>query len=340
MKTMENIVFVRDREIWKGDEECMSEEARMTDKKSVQVMIDEMQGKIEKQRELLAKQGEEIEKLKQLLDSGNVSMNQDFEVHPGDHKDEFEAIYDIIASLEKYTIEEVLFFAARKLAEVMDTRDVAIYTVANRDYARLFSSTSPKARQLGNSIKYTDMGDMYDELKNGRIYMNKMMNPCFPQMASAIYAEEEMRVILMFWGIPDQRMTLAEVHRLTVVETLFQNAILRANRYMSTYRRKRYLEGTNVLNEEAFTVLVKAFMEAKKQGLTECALVEILMGYQDYEEVSLQVSGNIRQTDYMGLLEGEKLYILLANTDLKNAEVVQERLKKLGYESLLKEAVV
>ena len=36
-------------------------------------------------------------------------------------------------------------------------------------------------------------------------------------------------------------------------------------------------------------------------------------------------------------MEGEKLYILLANTDMKNAEVVQERLRKLGYESTLKE---
>jgi ribonucleotide monophosphatase NagD (HAD superfamily) len=41
----------------------------------------------------------------------------------------------------------------------------------------------------------------------------------------------------------------------------------------------------------------------------------------------------------MGLMEGEKLYILLANTDMKNAEVVQERLRKLGYESTLKEDV-
>lgn len=248
----------------------------------------------------------------------------------------FEAIYEIIASLEKYTTEEVLFYAAQTLADAMDTGDVAIYTVANRNYARLFSATSAEARKLGNSIKYTDMDAMYQELKNGRIYMNEAMEAGLPLMASAIYSEDELQVILMFWGLPAQRLNSTAVKRLTVVQALLQNAILHASRYMKSFKRQRYMEGTNVLNEEAFTRLVKVFLEAKKKGLTECALVEVMMGYQDYEEISLQITGNIRQTDYMGLMNGEKLYILLANTDLKNAEVVKERLKELGYESRLK----
>lgn len=221
----------------------------------------------------------------------------------------------------------------------MDTKDVAIYTVANRDYARLCSATSQEARRLGNSIKYTAMGEIYDTLKNGRIYMNMSMAEEFPLMASAVYDHEEIRVFLMFWGIPSERMTQREIKRLTVIEMLLQNAILRASRYMATFRRQRYMEGTNVLNEEAFTILVNAFLEAKEKGLTECALVEVDMGYESYDDVSTQVACNIRQTDYMGLMKGEKLYILLANTDLKNAEVVQERLRKLGYESTLKEDV-
>ena len=167
--------------------------------------------------------------------------------------------------------------------------------------------------------------------------MNSTMREDLPLLASAVYDHEEIRVILMFWGIPSERMTLSESKRLTVIEMLLQNAILRASRYMSNFRRQRYMEGTNVLNEKAFRVLVNAFLEAKEKGLTECALVEVDMGYEDYEEVSTQVACNIRQTDYMGLMEGEKLYILLANTDMKNAEVVQERLRKLGYESTLKE---
>ena len=314
-----------------------SEEVQMMDKAAVQQKIDEMQQEIEQQRTLLDEKAREIEELKRLFDGSGVEAKQTLCTSRDCFKDSLEAVYEIVYGLEKYTTEEVLFYAAQILSELMDTRDVAIYTVANRDYARLCSATSSNARRMGNSIKYTALGEVYEELKNGRVYMNSTMREDLPLLASAVYDHEEIRVILMFWGIPSERMTLSESKRLTVIEMLLQNAILRASRYMSNFRRQRYMEGTNVLNEKAFRVLVNAFLEAKEKGLTECALVEVDMGYEDYEEVSTQVACNIRQTDYMGLMEGEKLYILLANTDMKNAEVVQERLRKLGYESTLKE---
>lgn len=315
------------------------EEAQKTERDAVQQKIDEMQQEIEEQRALLEEKAREIAELKKLFNDSGEAADQAFRV-PHEHgKDSLEEVYEIVSGLEKYTTEEVLFYAAQILSELMDTKDVAIYTVANRDYARLCSATSQEARRLGNSIKYTAMGEMYDTLKNGQIYMNMSMAEEFPLMASAVYDHEEIRVFLMFWGIPSERITQKEIKRLTVIEMLLQNAILRASRYMATFRRQRYMEGTNVLNEEAFTILVNAFLEAKEKGLTECALVEVDMGYESYDDVSRQVACNIRQTDYMGLMNGERLYILLANTDLKNAEVVQERLRKLGYESTLREDV-
>lgn len=313
------------------------EEVQKTEKDTVQLKMDEMQLEIERQKELLDENAKEIAELKRLFKDGG--REQTSGVSHDYYKDSLEEVYEIVSGLEKYTTEEVLFYAAQILSELMGTKDVAIYTVANRDYARLCSATSREARKLGNSIKYTAMGELYDTLKNGRIYMNTSMEEEFPLMASAVYDQEEIRVFLMFWGIPAERMTQTEVKRLTVIEMLLQNAILRASRYMANFRRQRYLEGTNVLNEEAFTILVNAFLEAKEKGLTECALVEVDMAYESYEDVSTNVACNIRQTDYMGLMEGEKLYILLANTDMKNAEVVQERLRKLGYESTLKEDV-
>lgn len=282
---------------------------------------------------------ERIDDISEINDS-NVRMKRNFEAQLVNHKDSLGKIYEITSSLEKYATEEVLFYAAQVLAELMDSRDVAIYIVANRDYARLFSATSPEARKLGNSVKYTGMGAMYNELINGRVYINKTMEADLPQMASAVYSEDEMQLILMVWGIPWQRMTLAEANRLRVVGTLIQNASVRASRYIESLKGQRFVPGTGVLNEEAFTVLVKAFLEAKGRGLTECTLVEIVTGYQNYEQAAALLASCIRQTDYMGTMEGGKLYILLSNTDLENAEGVRDRFRKLGYESLLKEAVV
>ncbi|MFQ7768285.1 MAG: hypothetical protein ACLRIL_08460 [Fusicatenibacter saccharivorans] len=42
----------------------------------------------------------------------------------------------------------MLFYAAQTISKLMNTEDVAVYTVANQSYARLFSFTSPTARKL------------------------------------------------------------------------------------------------------------------------------------------------------------------------------------------------
>ena len=40
------------------------------------------------------------------------------------------------------------------------------------------------------------MGELYDELKAGRIYVNESNDENRPALAHAIYAEEDIRVIL------------------------------------------------------------------------------------------------------------------------------------------------
>lgn len=277
------------------------------------------------------------EKLADIADinDSNVRMKKNFEVQLVNQKGSLGKIYEITSQLEGYAPEEVLFYAAQVLSQLMDCRDVAVYFVANGDYARLFSATSAQARSLGTSIKYTDMPEMYSQLKERRVYINKNMAENLPLMASAVYAEEGMQLIFMLWGIPWQRMTLAEANRLAVVGQLVQSAVVRANRYLEALRSQRYVGGSNLLAEDAFSQLVKAFLEARDKGLTQCTLLEIVTHGEGLEEVAAHLSHSIRQTDYMGLFQGGKLCVLLSNTDQAYASGVMERFRQAGYESRL-----
>ena len=280
----------------------------------------------------------QLKDIKDINDS-NVRMKHNFETQVVNHKDSLGKIYEISASLEQYGPEEVLFYAAQVLSRLMDCGDVAVYTVANGDYARLFSATSPEARKLGNSIKYTDMETLHGELKNRRVYINRDMEEKMPMMAGAVYSEEKMQLILMLWGIPWERMTLGEANRLTIIGALIQNAVLRANRYLEALKNRRYVEGTNVLDEEAFTHLVKAFSDARDKGLTEYVLLEILDEGEDYENVARSLGSAIRQTDYLGILKGGKLYVLLSNTSRENVDGIVERFRNTGYASRVEELI-
>lgn len=281
------------------------------------------------------------EKLKDIEDinDSNVRIKQNFEAQVINHSDSLGKVYEASSALEQYEPEEVLFYAAQVLSNLMDSRDVAIYTVANGDYARLFSATSPEARRLGNSIRYSGMKGMYEELRMRRTYINRDMDKDMPMMATAVYSEDEMQLILMLWGIPWERMTLGEANRLTIIGRLIQNAAVRANRYLEALRNRRYVQGTRVLDEAAFTQLEKAFRDAREKKLTEYVLLEILAQEQDYETVSDTLGSAIRQTDYLGLLNGGRLYVLLANTGMENVDGVIARFQQTGYACRLEEAV-
>ncbi len=267
-------------------------------------------------------------RIKEILSSQIINQN-----------DSFGKLYEITSSLDQYEPSEVLFYAAEVLAKLMGSRDVAIYSVANHSYARLFSSTSPKARSLGNSINYQKMDAMYEKLSEHKVYINKNMDEHYPLMADAIYAEDEMQLILMVWGIPWERMTLGQANMLTVIGYLIQNAVLRANRYMSALQYQRYLPGTNILEKDAFRSLVTAYLHARKKGLTQCALIWVDPGNMDKSDAGKLLGNQMRQSDFVGELDDGGLYVLLANTDSGSAEMVTSRFRQLGMNCQIREEI-
>lgn len=287
-------------------------------------------------RDIQTENKKEIQYLKRKIDDiadindSNVQMKQNFEMQVINQRDSLGKIYELTSSLERYAPEQVLFRAAKVLSELMDSKSVAVYIVANEDYARLFSSTSPEARELGNSIKYSAMEELYSELKERRVYINKDMKKDFPLMAAGVYEQDRIKFILMLWDIPWQRMTLAEANRFMVACALIRDAIVRAEQYLEALRSQRYVEETDILNEDAFESLVKSFLDANIQGLTQCELLSVSVKREDWKTVSGKLKGAVRQTDYVGVREYGELQVLLPNTDKEGAEFVKRRLKNMG----------
>lgn len=273
------------------------------------------------------------------INTSNVRMKNVLETQIVNHSDSFGKIYEITSSLEQYAPEEVLFYAAEVVSRLIDSKDVAIYTVANGTYARLFSATSKRARQLGNSIDYTKLEELYTALQERRVYINRNLDERFPLMANAIYAEDEMQLILMVWGIPWERMNLSQANMIVIVSYLIQNAVIRANRYQQALEDKRYVGGTNILEPEAFSALVKAYLGAGKKGLTECAILKIEREGRSEEEAAAALAKRLRQSDYLGKLEDGNLYVLLSNTDEEGARFVVDRFEEAGYGSSIQKEV-
>ncbi|MFA9462731.1 MAG: NAD-dependent epimerase/dehydratase family protein [Velocimicrobium sp.] len=271
------------------------------------------------------------------INTSSIRMKNVLETQIVNQNDSVGKIYEVISGLDKYEPEEVLFQAAEVLSHLMNSEDVAIYTVVNRSYARIISATSQKARELGNSIEYTTLGDMYEDLKQRRVFINKKLEDKYPLMANAIYSEDEMQIIFMVWGLPWERMTLSQSNMLIVIGYLIQNAVVRANRYMGALVNKRYMEGTNILEMSAFQSLMKAYLSASKKGLTICTIVRIDVLDKNFEKAGELLGAKLRNSDYLGKLEDGKLYALLSNTGRNDANFVINRFREAGYKSSIPE---
>jgi hypothetical protein len=264
------------------------------------------------------------------INASNTRIKNVLETQIVNHNQSVGKIYDITSELDQYAPEEVLFYAAEVIARLLECRDVAIYSVANGDFARLFSATSPKARSMGNSIRYREMTEVYAEISKQKVFINKALNGDQPMLAGGIFEENRLQLIVMVWGIPWDRMNLSTANLLTVTGSLIQNAVLRANRYQKALEKERYREGTRILEEEAFGSMVRAYMNAQRKGLTECALLAVDLTREQVAEKSEEIGKLLRNTDYLGELEHGKLYVLLSNTNREGAQTVLGRFAEIG----------
>ena len=267
------------------------------------------------------------------INESNVRVKEVMEQQLIDHKDSIGKIYSITAGLEQRMPDEVIFYAVEMLGKLMQTKDVALYNVVNKDYARIFSASSQKARSLGNSIRYREMTDVYDALKEQKVYINKKMDEQYPLMARGIYEGGEVQMIIMMWGLSWEKMTLGQANFLTVVSYLIQNAVLRAQRYMQALEDQHYSRDSEILEPDAFESLVQAYMNAEIKNLVECVLVKVDIPKEQYREIDEHMSGQLRDSDYLGIMPDGNLYILLTNTTRESAVIVQERFEKNGYKT-------
>ncbi|MCQ2518735.1 MAG: NAD(P)-dependent oxidoreductase [Lachnospiraceae bacterium] len=293
--------------------------------------ISKLKKESDNEKEYLSVQLKDI----QDINSTNVRVKDALETQLVNQNDSIGKIYSITSALNQYSQEEILFYAADVISKIMKSNDVAIYTVSEGgEYARLFSATSRKARELGNSIKYKELGELYEELAEGHVYINRGLNSALPLMANAITDDNgNIRTIILVWTLAWENMTLGQSNQLVIVTSLIKSAVIRANRYLDALENERYVEGTKILAAEAFEPLVSAFQNAEKEGLAECVILRVFTNPGMYVSAGSALHAKLRDTDLLGVMSDGSLCVILANTTNADSEFVRERFMSIGYMS-------
>ena len=275
------------------------------------------------------------------INESNVRVKDALQTQIINQNDSIGKIYEITSTLDRYDSEDVFFHAMDVLRQIMGSDDIALYTVSNSAYARLFSATTDIAASLGNSIKYKELGELYDAIKEGKPYINRKLIEDMPMMACAIRENESIRTIIMIWKLPWEKMTLGQASILTVTSMLIQNAVLRAHRFLDIMHSERFIDDTHILRTEAFSSILSTYQKAEQHRLTRFTLLRII---HDTDSEPIIDAGNraaahLRQDDHLGMGADGNLYVLLPNTTLKNAEIVMNRLKDYSIQTVVADNV-
>ena len=276
------------------------------------------------------------------INGTNVRVKNTLETQLINQQDSLGKVYSITSALDQYHPEEVLFYAAETLSKLMECNDVTIYIISSDVYARMFTATSAEARKLGNSLRYMELGVMSEDIVNHRVYINKKMDPKYPMMASGVFEGERLLMIAMLWNMPWQSMTLGKANMLAVTCSLIQMSSSRATRYINALKGQRYIGKTKVLFEDAFVSLLNAYKQAKTRHLTEYTLLKVLNDEKDVDLLEMdgeKMAQAVRNTDYIGSISNDKLYVLLSNTTEKEAKFVMDRFENIGIHCCIMEYI-
>lgn len=268
---------------------------------------------------------EDVASLKAINDS-NVEVKAVFEKRLVNYKDSYAKVYEIVSQLDDLESKSILFKAAKVVANVMESKDVAVYTCeGNGGFCRLMASTSELARQKGKSLLMKDYPEVLERLNNKKIYMNRKFEENMPMFAAGTYNGDALEVVIMVWSMELENVSLHQSNLLNMLTKMMERSTGRALRYMESVKSSTYIAGTNVMESAAFCNMLDIYCAGESEGVLEFSVLEVLSYQGDEENLYGSLSHLIRGTDYLGLDTAGKIYILLTNSNETESAWVMKR---------------
>lgn len=266
------------------------------------------------------------------INNSNVRIKQVYEERLLNYKDSFARIYSIVTQLNDLEPDKIMIASIDVVQKIMNVTDVAIYNVGKGSYyGRLAASSQNMTGNTKKSFKLEDMGNVYEEIKEHRIFMNTEVDPQKPDMAGGVFHGEVLEALIIIQNVPFESMTLYHSNLFAVLLNLIAQSMHIASIYLEESALSRYMPNTRILNPRSFDRILQIQEEGQEQKNTEFFVLEVLNDEKkSLEELDHQITSLLRQHDYLGVDESGRLLILVTNTNRAEAHFVVDRLEGKG----------
>ena len=147
--------------------------------------------------------------------------------------------------------------------------------------------------------------------------------------AAGVYRGEELVLLIFLWHASVDQRSLYYVNLFKILRDLVQMSLLRAFDYNQAIYDKQYIEGTHIMNADAFQECVQGFAALVEKKVSTFVLLEIAKVGHSYQELDQMISKKIRANDILGITKDGRLQILLSQATEKDLQFILPRFEDL-----------
>lgn len=256
------------------------------------------------------------------------------------YRDSFGKIFTITKELDELQEQAVYLRALSILEELMDNKNIAIYSLDNtRAFARLEVSSASMSKKIAKSLKLSDYPKALESIESGKIFQNSDLLENYPAYIAPVlnnaYPFNVPVAVIVIWLASFEQYSIYYYNLFKVICGMIEASLVRATSFLDANYEKVYLPSTRILNHDAFLDILKVRIEMKRNKVSDFQLVLLENNGADVISMYPVVSEGIRGADIVGVLRDGNCYILLSQSDSQSSLEVLERIKRLGINGKL-----
>lgn len=249
------------------------------------------------------------------------------------YRDSYGKLYNIVKKLNELLPEKVFFEAIMVLEEMLETKSVAIYSIPKESqFARLVVCSSGCTQRVRKSVHLSEFSDLIKFVESGSedIYVNRDALDNYPAYAVPIMRNEMLVGGILIMDVNADQLSMEFMNKFRIVTALIRDSLLRAMEYQDSIDQSE--GGLVVLNAEHFREVLKVNVEMKRNHLLEFMLLKLITDEDDMQRLSDKLCKIVRASDTVGFMDDGSLYLMLAQANKDDSEIVGSRLKNLGID--------
>ncbi|WP_239617861.1 NAD-dependent epimerase/dehydratase family protein [Cohnella mopanensis] len=263
------------------------------------------------------------------INADNQKVKEELQRRLINSKDSIGRIHGIIKALESMEPEEIVISSVSVLSNLMETDKISVYSVNDSDFLRMMIKSNAVNFNLPKTIRLSEYPHFQEVVSSGKLFVNKAMDLSLPMLAAPICHEGKVVALVSLHEPSFDKLNMHYENLFKVTIDMIAGSLSRAFRYVGATRNERYVDETRVLSPAFFEQVLQIRISAKQQYNTDFVLLDIDSSNQSVTMLANQISGNLRESDSLGIIK-ERLVLLLSNSNTVEADSVIQRLNKRG----------